>query len=150
MSSRCTICGRLPSEPHNQQTHDAHYRMWKAEAARVSAGRGTIQAEARQILAALDETRALGSKDLPDRVTALFDTEPTEHWTGSTALVPASSLICAWCGPTYDVSYTQPALFYHGGYGATQGRRTRFCACGAINVTSVTTLNPRRGIPPGR
>lgn len=74
----------------------------------------------------------------------LFDTLPVEQWTGSRALIPTSSIICHWCGPTFDVYYTQPALFRHGGYGATEGRRVRSCRCGAIFSISKYTLNPRR------
>lgn len=34
MIHRCVVCGRLASEPCNRPVHDAHYRMWEADAAR--------------------------------------------------------------------------------------------------------------------
>lgn len=73
----------------------------------------------------------------------LFETEEREIWQGSRDLVVASSVVCAWCGDTFDVTYTQAALFYHGGYGATEGKRIRGCVCGAIRSVSRYTLNPR-------
>jgi hypothetical protein len=73
----------------------------------------------------------------------LFETEVKTRWRGSRELVVASSLHCVWCGDTFDVTYSQPALFYHGGYGATEGKRIRGCVCGAIRTISIYTLNPR-------
>ena len=76
-------------------------------------------------------------------MTQLFATEAREKWAGSTELVPVSMLACIWCGPTFEVSYAQPALFRHGGYGATEGKRIRTCRCGAVFSVSKATLNPR-------
>lgn len=40
MIHRCVVCGRLASEPCNRPVHDAHYRMWEADAAlRVAGGK---------------------------------------------------------------------------------------------------------------
>ena len=65
-------------------------------------------------------------------------------WLGSRALVPLDDIICSWCHDTFDVTYVQPALFVHGGYGATEGRKVRTCRCGAIFSVSSFTLNPRK------
>lgn len=52
--------------------------------------------------------------------------------------------ICPSCGATtITIAWAQPALFYHGGYGATQGHEHRACTCGWGLETHVTTNTPR-------
>jgi len=74
----------------------------------------------------------------------LLELDQLEGWSGSRDLVPATSIVCAWCGPTFDITHYQPALFIDGGYGATEGRRIRGCECGAIQITTVWPVNPKR------
>lgn len=86
----------------------------------------------------------LGTRPTGQGVTAgLFELERVEKRIGNGVMVPASSIFCAWCGPTYLTEYAQPALFRYGGYGATEGKRIRTCACGAFFSVSYFTVNPR-------
>lgn len=42
-------------------------------------------------------------------------------------------------------TFTQTALFYHGGYGAAERKTVDIClACGRVNIDLLETLNPRR------
>jgi hypothetical protein len=55
---------------------------------------------------------------------------------------------CPRCSIGYLVRmapHAQPALFYHGGYGATERLTYDLCiACGRVSVVEVETLNPRK------
>ena len=73
----------------------------------------------------------------------LFATDKPTKWAGSRQLVLASTVVCEWCGPTFDITFQQPALFRFGGYGAIDEIRTCGCRCGAIRIVSHATLNPR-------
>lgn len=61
-------------------------------------------------------------------------------------LVPIDPLRCPACGSSVvecDVVH-EPALFLHGGYGATRSTTTRRChPCGWSLVVDVTETNPR-------
>ncbi len=72
-----------------------------------------------------------------------FSLNAPTRWTGSVSMIPADSVICGWCGPTFEVVYAQPALFYGGGYGAVTKYRIRYCVCGAIRSVSEATQNPK-------
>ena len=62
---------------------------------------------------------------------ALFDAPKRQRWTGSRALVLLPSDACPSCGGTLQtMSVGQPALFRHGGYGATLASTVRWCHCG--------------------
>ena len=75
--------------------------------------------------------------------TKLLDLEPHRHWQGGRALVPHTGPTrCVRCGlERTDITYAQPALFRHGGYGATDRITVRACMCGT--TVDLTTLNPR-------
>ena len=73
----------------------------------------------------------------------LFTTDNPTKWAGSTELVVATTFVCQWCGPTFDLTFQQPALFSFGGYGATDQYRVRGCLCGALRTVTHTTTNPR-------
>lgn len=65
-----------------------------------------------------------------------------------TALVPyTGDRHCTSCNAGTVVRLdpvTQPALFYHGGYGAAEEITIDIClACGRSNVSQVSTRNPR-------
>jgi len=61
------------------------------------------------------------------------------------SLVPVDLAVCPDCGaPTFEFGVSQPALFFHGGYGATEHVVQRRCVCGWRTVVSVWSLNPRR------
>jgi hypothetical protein len=65
------------------------------------------------------------------------------HRHGALAVIPPGT--CPACGqPTDTLVIGQPALFLHGGYGATRTTTTRHCRCGWTLVTDVTETNPRR------
>lgn len=50
---------------------------------------------------------------------------------------------CPTCGADVEVEVTdQPALSFHGGYGATERRAVRFCACGWELTHLVTEIRP--------
>lgn len=68
-----------------------------------------------------------------------------KRWTGSKALVPLSPHRCPACGYALDsAGVGQLALFFHGGYGATQVTTRRYChGCGWSLVSSVDEVNPR-------
>lgn len=55
---------------------------------------------------------------------------------------------CRFCSVGYLVSldpFAQPALFYHGGYGAVERKTVDVClACGRVSVMRLETVNPRR------
>jgi len=75
--------------------------------------------------------------------TELFEVDRIK-WGGSRELVWLASLDCQWCRGGFDVTYEQPALFVHGGYGATDRIRVRGCLCGALFLSSYATVRPRR------
>lgn len=52
--SRCVVCGALPLEQCNQDTHDAHYRMWQQSA---EADGRHIGNKAQQVLDAIDRAQ---------------------------------------------------------------------------------------------
>jgi len=61
------------------------------------------------------------------------------------ALVAIDPDLCPACGDATerDVIY-EPALFFHGGYGATRSTTTRRChPCGWSLIVDVTEANPR-------
>lgn len=61
----------------------------------------------------------------------LLDVERKERWTGSRELVPVPRDACPSCGcDTSTTTVAQPALFRHGGYGATLASTIRRCPCG--------------------
>lgn len=58
--------------------------------------------------------------------------------------------ICPDCGqPVRDLTWSQPALVRHGGYGATETTTRRYCRCGWGIVATVVTDNPRDLTPRG-
>jgi hypothetical protein len=60
-------------------------------------------------------------------------------------LVPIDPSLCPACGQTTDTLVIgEPALFLHGGYGATRTTTTRHCRCGWTLIVDVTETNPRR------
>lgn len=60
-------------------------------------------------------------------------------------LVPIDPTLCPACGQATDnATTTEPALFRHGGYGATRTTTTRHCRCGWTLVADVSETNPRR------
>lgn len=68
---------------------------------------------------------------------------------GSRALVPYNGARgCSHCNAGYVVRldpFAQPALFYHGGYGAVEQTTVDVClACGRVSIARIETLNPRR------
>jgi hypothetical protein len=79
---------------------------------------------------------------MPER---LFGVERTGRWRGSRALVPLSVHLCPACGYALDeTGMGQLALFFHGGYGATQRSTRRHChGCGWTLLASVADVNPR-------
>lgn len=59
----------------------------------------------------------------------LFDAATAQRWTGSTALVVIRD--CPDCGGRLATqTVAQPALFIHGGYGATRTTTWRVCING--------------------
>lgn len=64
-------------------------------------------------------------------------------WHGSRALVPLWA--CHWCHSAIrTVTWIQPALLTHGGYGAATRYRLRSCRCGAVRHVDQQPVNPRR------
>jgi len=78
-----------------------------------------------------------------------FDTAVARHsYRGSRSLVPFTGpRPCYHCNAGQVVRLdpvTQPALFYHGGYGAAEETTIDVClACGRVHTASVSTRNPR-------
>lgn len=58
-------------------------------------------------------------------------------------LVRVEDLVCV-CGPTWDVTHAQPALFVGNGHGAVEVVRVRGCDCGRIRLEERWPDNPRR------
>jgi len=80
---------------------------------------------------------------MPPPAARLYAVEPKRRWTGSTAIAVVDAPTCVWCGTWFEATHTQPALFYHGGYGAAQRRSARWCLCGAVGSVDLTDVNPR-------
>lgn len=77
-------------------------------------------------------------------VVKLFAAPSIRHrWTGTTALALRADTLCTLCGTAYRDAHTQPALFYHGGYGEAQRLDVSWCSCGALNRVDVDPVNPR-------
>ena len=78
----------------------------------------------------------------------LFDTERKTRRKTTKALVPVDSTSCPRCRSTLRrVVMDEPALFRHGGHGATLRTVTDHCSAGQCHwsmVRSVTESNPRR------
>lgn len=76
---------------------------------------------------------------------ALFERPTKQRWTGSRELVPVAADACPTCaGVLLVMSIAQPALFRHGGYGATQRQTERWCpTCGWHLLAEVVEVNPR-------
>lgn len=74
---------------------------------------------------------------------ALFEVARRSRWAGTTAIALVDRPRCLWCGTWYESTHTQPALFYHGGYGAAQLRKSRWCECGAVGSVDTSDTNPR-------
>jgi len=72
----------------------------------------------------------------------LFDVDRKTRWAGTRALALRANVECG-CGPVYSGRFAQPALFFHGGYGATDLIRTTWCLCGRVNIRDVATVSPR-------
>lgn len=78
-----------------------------------------------------------------------FDEAVRRHtWQGERLPVPyTGARSCDRCSTGHLVEtapIAQPALFYHGGYGATERRTVVVClACGHTHTTRLETLNPR-------
>ena len=78
-----------------------------------------------------------------------FDERVRRHtWTGSRALVHYQGhRACTRCsiGEVIQLGpFIQPALFFHGGYGAAERRVVDVClACGRVTVAQFDTVNPR-------
>ncbi len=69
-------------------------------------------------------------------------------WTGSRSLVPWQGLrVCTRCTVGEIVRlgpFTQPALFFHGGYGAAERQVIDVCVvCGRVTVAQTDAVNPR-------
>lgn len=77
----------------------------------------------------------------------LFDVDARPRRRGtSTELVPVERDRCLDCGGTlHTVTADEPALFRHGGYGATRTSHTVICAalCGWALTVDTTETNPR-------
>jgi hypothetical protein len=78
----------------------------------------------------------------------LFDVDRREVRHGTTtALVAVETVVCPSCGSdTVRGSLGEPALFRHGGYGATRETITDRCTsrqCDWKLVVSVTEVSPR-------
>ena len=73
----------------------------------------------------------------------LFNVEPRTRWEGTRAIVPTYGAPCHRCGTSYRIRYVQPALFFHGGYGAAEERATTYCECGLLSFTRLSLKNPR-------
>lgn len=59
-------------------------------------------------------------------------------------LVALDPDLCPACGEAVvPLTWSQPALFFHGGYGATETVNVRLCGCGWHLVAAVTSDNPR-------
>jgi hypothetical protein len=59
------------------------------------------------------------------------------------ALVPLDPDRCPDCGLRTEVDVTgQPALFFHGGYGAVRTTTVRWCPCGWTLTTDITETRP--------
>lgn len=59
-------------------------------------------------------------------------------------LATTDPTFCPDCGETLrTAAWGQPALFKHGGYGATSNTERRHCPCGWSLVVAVTTSSPR-------
>jgi len=76
----------------------------------------------------------------------LIDVAPKVRWAGSRALVPIDRSACPMCGGAlHEVTMDQPALFRHGGYGATTETHSVFCLpCGWGLTVSTTEVRPAR------
>jgi hypothetical protein len=76
---------------------------------------------------------------------SLFDAPRRGRWTGSRALVALPLDRCPVDQLPLVVSWVaQPALFRHGGYGATFVSLVRSCRCGWSLVAQTQETNPRR------
>jgi hypothetical protein len=79
-----------------------------------------------------------------------FEQEVRRHaWKGSLAIaVYEGKRTCGRCSVGEVVRMTagvQGALFYHGGYGASEEKTVDVClACGRVSIVGFRTLNPRR------
>jgi hypothetical protein len=77
-------------------------------------------------------------------MTTLFaPAHPRHRWTGTTALALRDNDACTVCGRSYSEIHTQPALFYHGGYGEASQRHVYWCSCGALNRVDTVPVDPR-------
>lgn len=72
----------------------------------------------------------------------------TARWTGSLEIVPLPRDRCLRCGAQVEqTTFGQPALFVHGGYGATERTTLAICSapgCWWWRTTDITEVNPRR------
>lgn len=78
-----------------------------------------------------------------------FDAPTRTRWTGSCEIeVYEGERHCRRCSHGTLVglgTFTQHALFYHGGYGAGEAVDVNVClACGAVNQTRIATVRPPR------
>lgn len=76
----------------------------------------------------------------------LIDVERSAKRKGTTkALVPVDRTNCPTCKASIDIEHVgQPALFLHGGYGATQRTSRVHCSeCGWSLVVAVDETSPR-------
>lgn len=75
----------------------------------------------------------------------LLDVGPRRRWTGSRALVALPRDRCPHCHQGLDViTFTQPALFRHGGHGAHHTSTVRACPCGWRLVAQTQETRPDR------
>jgi hypothetical protein len=78
----------------------------------------------------------------------LVDVAPVEAWAGSKALVPLEAGVCPACGcATERLTFGEPQMFRHGGYGATRETVVEVCSapvvvCRWSLVRSVTEVRP--------
>ena len=58
-------------------------------------------------------------------------------------MIPILAGLCPLCGQSLDQYVAeQPALFVHGGHGATERTRVQFCACGWTVRSEVSEVRP--------
>jgi hypothetical protein len=76
------------------------------------------------------------------------DRDPRAIRTTGMEIEPLPRDTCLRCGAdTTTIAVGQPALFIHGGYGATERTTIRLCTihdCGWTMVVHVQEVNPRR------
>ncbi len=73
--------------------------------------------------------------------TGLFVTPRRRRWSGTRALAIRDA-DCV-CGPLQHATFTQPALFYHGGHGAAEKVNASWCLCGKVKRRDTVPTNPR-------